>query len=76
MSHHTGVNLHCYDFLGLFQQLHGQVASTRPNFQHYICALDACLVHDRLQDQGVLEDMLPLAFQKLQACAKEVLSRL
>ena len=33
---HSRVKLNCYDFLGLFEDLDGDVASTRTDFEDYL----------------------------------------
>ena len=68
-AHHARVHLDGYDALGHLQQLHRQVACTRPNLQDDIGALDAGFVNDGLHHQRVLQDMLPFALVKLDACA-------
>ena len=62
------IKLDCNNLLCPFQELHGQVASTRANFKNNISALNASLVDNRLDHQRVLQYMLSLAFMKLNTC--------
>ncbi len=71
---HSGIKLNGYDFFGLFEDLDGDVASTRTDFEDYldsfsgvlcptpletdITLLEICLIHNCLSYPGILEDML------------------
>ena len=66
-AHHPVVHLNSNHPPRPLQQLHGQVARARADLQHDIRGLDACLVDDGLDHQGVLQDVLPLALQELDA---------
>mmetsp|Transcript_4195 Transcript_4195/g.11829 ORF Transcript_4195/g.11829 Transcript_4195/m.11829 type:complete len:298 (+) Transcript_4195:685-1578(+) len=68
LHHHSVVELDCHHLFGLLQQLHRQVSSARPDLQHGVCGLDTGLLHDGLHHQRVLQDVLPLALVKLDAC--------
>ena len=71
---HSRIKLNGYDFLGLFEDLDGDVASTRTDFEDYldyfsgvvcpnpletdITLLEICLIHNCLSYSWILEDVL------------------
>ena len=46
------------DFLRLFQNARGQITSSGTDLEHNVTLLQLGLVHDRLRDTGVLENVL------------------
>ena len=69
-AYHAAIQLHGDHLFSNLQQLHGQVAGSRADFQHHIRRLDARLGDDGVDNLRVLEDVLALGFVELQACSR------
>ena len=51
--------------MGMKWELYREVSCARPNLEDDVCGLHACLFHDAIHHQGILQNMLALAFVEL-----------
>ena len=76
LQDHARVELHGDHLLRRLEQTHGQVTRARTDLEHHVRGLDPALLHDGVDNHGILQDVLAVRLEELDALVRRLLPSL